>query len=179
MAGSFEYDVIGVLAGDDLPLFALNVFLQKAKFIIAADGAANRCIDAGVAPDLIVGDLDSLREVPELGEIPRRKIEDQNTTDADKLLDAMREFGSARMAITGLEGNLHDHTLAAYASIFASKLSPDILFRRGFGGQVLCLYRQTQRIQLFAPVRYSRNASAHGRITRPVTRWSFSVLSAE
>jgi len=131
MAGSFEYDVIGVLAGDDLPLFALNVFLQKAKFIIAADGAANRCIDAGVAPDLIVGDLDSLREVPELGEIPRRKIEDQNTTDADKLLDAMREFGSARMAITGLEGNLPDHTLAAYASIFASKLSPDILFRRG------------------------------------------------
>lgn len=131
MSGSFEYDVIGVLAGDDLPLSTLYCFLQASEYIIAADGAANRCLEAGFLPDLIVGDLDSLREVPELREIPRRKIDDQNTTDADKLLASMQEFSGQRIAITGLEGDLPDHTLAAYASIFASQLRPEILFRRG------------------------------------------------
>jgi thiamine pyrophosphokinase len=131
MSGSFEYDVIGVLAGEDLPLSTLNCFLQQAKYIIAADGAANRCAEAGLLPNLIVGDLDSLREVPELREIPRRRIEDQNTTDADKLLASLEEFSGSRIAITGLEGDLPDHTLAAYASIFASPLRPEILFRRG------------------------------------------------
>lgn len=131
MSGSFEYDVIGVLAGADLPLFMLQCLLQKAEYIIAADGAANRCVEAGILPDLIVGDLDSLREVPELREIPRRKIDDQNTTDADKLLASMQEFSGRRIAVTGLEGDLPDHTLSAYASIFASPLRPEILFRKG------------------------------------------------
>jgi thiamine pyrophosphokinase len=44
---------------------ALNkkFLVQIAKnysFILAADGGANKCLKAGIKPDIVVGDLDSI-----------------------------------------------------------------------------------------------------------------------
>jgi thiamine pyrophosphokinase len=45
----------------------------RADLVVAADGGARYALDAGVVPDLVVGDMDSL------GEVGRREIEDRGT----------------------------------------------------------------------------------------------------
>ena len=40
----------------------------RADLVVAADGGARYALDAGVVPDLIVGDMDSLRETREIEE---------------------------------------------------------------------------------------------------------------
>ena len=43
--------------------FNKNFLVQIAKnysFILAADGGANKCLKAGIKPNIVVGDLDSI-----------------------------------------------------------------------------------------------------------------------
>ena len=46
--------------GETLPAKTLKELAQKADFVLAADGGANRALACGVTPDLVIGDLDSV-----------------------------------------------------------------------------------------------------------------------
>lgn len=80
-------------------------------FIIAADGGYDRLRQWGIAPDLAVGDFDSLGRVPEDVEVVRHPV---MKDDTDMML-AVREGlerGCTRFLLYGGLGGRLDHTLA-------------------------------------------------------------------
>jgi thiamine pyrophosphokinase len=86
--------------------------LTLAPVLVAADGGADRALAAGLLPDAVIGDLDSLS--PEgraaLPEGRLHRIDEQETTDFDKCL---RSIEAPFVLGLGLAGPRLDHTLAA------------------------------------------------------------------
>lgn len=87
--------------------------LFTASLLVCCDGAADALADAGLMPDLVIGDLDSISPA-------RRKrfasvlIEDrdQETNDLTKAVNWCREHHIASITILGATGKREDHTLA-------------------------------------------------------------------
>jgi thiamine pyrophosphokinase len=61
------------LNGAPDPPDLLRRIADRADLVVAANGGTRYALDAGVVPDLVVGDMDSL------GEVPVREIEEQGT----------------------------------------------------------------------------------------------------
>ncbi len=125
MAGSAPR-VLGVLAGRDLAPGALEAWLAWADRVVAADGGADLCRAAGREPDAIVGDLDSISDATGLV-----RDEDQDTSDADKLLAFLKAEGHAEATLIGVEGDRLDHVLATLLSVARSRLRCRIVLRSG------------------------------------------------
>ncbi len=89
---------------------------ERDDLIIAADAGYRTAEKMNVAPDLLVGDFDSLGEpnVPKGCEILRVPAE-KNNTDTQLAVDCAIERGAKEIVIIGgLEGRL-DHTLSTVA----------------------------------------------------------------
>jgi thiamine pyrophosphokinase len=82
--------------------------------LVAADGGANTARVLGLRPDIIIGDLDSVKpstlrkyrgaEVVHVGR--------QDNTDMEKALDHLREQGVRRVVLLGTTGRRIDMTIA-------------------------------------------------------------------
>jgi thiamine pyrophosphokinase len=84
---------------------------ENGDLIIAADGGYDHLISHGITPDLLIGDLDSIRELPtgvELIRYPERK------DDTDTFLAFKEGFlrGYRSFEIYGGVGGRDDHTFA-------------------------------------------------------------------
>ena len=78
--------------------------------IIAADGGANHCLDVGILPDIVVGDLDSISETSRAN-LPPKQVEiikfptRKDATDLELALDlAMEKGGNQIVIFAGLGG---------------------------------------------------------------------------
>jgi thiamine pyrophosphokinase len=122
-----------VLGGRDLNFAKFREFVRDASIVIAADGGAHTSVELGRAPDIVIGDLDSLSSElrSELSDV--RHDEDQMTTDADKLLTLAWSLGHSKISLIGIEGDLPDHVLATLHSASRSPVEVDLIFRRGTG----------------------------------------------
>jgi len=80
-------------------------------FVIAADGGYMHLKNAGIKPDLLVGDFDSLQEVPEEIEILRFPPEKDDTDMGLAVFAGIRE-GFTRFRIYGGSGSRFDHFYA-------------------------------------------------------------------
>ena len=87
--------------------------------VIAADGGAARLSSAGVTPDVILGDFDSLGHVPKADcpvfVLPVEKDE----TDTAAAISYGWERGYRRFCILGGTGGREDHTLANIAHLWS------------------------------------------------------------
>ena len=128
-----EPRVLGVLAGEDLPPALLRSWADSADRVFAADRGADLCLQAGVVPDMVVGDLDSISEEAKrrIGDI--RLIDEQDSTDAEKLLQTVVSLGLREVTLTAIEGDLPDHALAVLHSAARSPLKIRFAYRRGIG----------------------------------------------
>lgn len=101
--------------------------------VIAADRGAAACLAAGVAPALVVGDLDSLGEDDEvrlrqLGSTFMTVPAEKDETDLDIALGEARRFGASEIWLTGALGERLDHTIASVGSVSRfSDLRPRIV----------------------------------------------------
>ena len=93
-----------------------NVLLaaRVTGLLVAADGGANYAPALGLEPDLIIGDLDSvkpsiLRRFTKTGIIRVRR---QDNTDMEKALDYLRGHDVGRVFLLGATGRRMDMTLA-------------------------------------------------------------------
>jgi thiamine pyrophosphokinase len=87
-------------------------FLKNAKRIICCDGSTQNLILAGMQPDAIVGDLDSLSD--ELANQFADRIfldENQETNDLTKAVMWCIEMGYIDIVIVGGTGKREDHTI--------------------------------------------------------------------
>ncbi|MCC7228863.1 MAG: thiamine diphosphokinase [Fimbriimonadaceae bacterium] len=126
--------VLGVLAGTDIGMPSLIAWCNSADEVIAADGAANRLIRAGVVPHVIIGDLDSLD--PNLKSAGQTIVEDldQETTDCDKLLDFVaNRHPRTPLFLIGMEGDRFDHVLSSLHSVVRSNHPIHLVLRDGIG----------------------------------------------
>lgn len=81
-------------------------------YVIAADGGYTACRRAGVEPQLLLGDFDSLAEVPALPHVERVPVE-KDDTDTMLAVKTGLEQGCGEFYIYGGTGGRRlDHTLA-------------------------------------------------------------------
>jgi len=121
-----------VLNGDPGgPVEWLASLAEKHDLVVAADGAAARLLEAGRAPDLVVGDLDSLAP-RDRTDLERKGIAieahpaEKDRTDAELALDAAIARGADEITVAGAFGGARtDHAIGnlmllahpAYASL--------------------------------------------------------------
>jgi thiamine pyrophosphokinase len=88
-----------------------RIAVQPGDFVIAADAGYSALVEQGIAPDLVVGDFDSLGEVPAGAHVVRHPA---MKDDTDMMLAV--KIGLARgflnFRIYGALGGRLDHTLA-------------------------------------------------------------------
>ncbi|MDR0351488.1 MAG: thiamine diphosphokinase [Puniceicoccales bacterium] len=86
------------------------VFKGLGLPLIAADGAANSLAARNIVPDMIIGDLDSVKnELLQKGKF--LKNDDQNSSDFQKALKYLETENLMPTIILGLNGGYIDHIL--------------------------------------------------------------------
>lgn len=97
---------------------ALNI----APTLIAADGGANFCVDAGLRPLAVIGDFDSFEDgiSGQLDGTRLIRIAEQETTDFEKCLE---RIAAPFIVATGFSSGRVDHTMATWA-VLARRLGP-------------------------------------------------------
>lgn len=139
----------------------LKQLAQEADFILAADAGAGAALRAGLRPDAVIGDLDSIspRTRKQLSQAAFIHVSRQDNTDFEKALDWLVGQAFDSCTVAGSTGNRLDFTLGNFLSArpYAQKL--DLCFR-GKGWSVW-------------PLTHSRRFDA-----RPGARLSLLPLSA-
>jgi len=98
----------GAFPAHEIPLY----YLKNAKRIICCDGSTESLVLAGMEPEAIVGDMDSINE--ELANRYADRIfrdESQETNDLTKVVMWCHEMGYDDIVILGATGKREDHTL--------------------------------------------------------------------
>jgi thiamine pyrophosphokinase len=103
--------VLVIVGGGEVDIGLLAGLHARGDAIIAADGGAEHCAQAGIVPEAIIGDMDSLVDKKKwIGKTRLIEIPEQETTDFEKCLYSTK----AKVAIVlGVIGGRLDHTLAA------------------------------------------------------------------
>ena len=107
--------IMVVVGGGSFDPALLARLAARGAALVGADGGGDAIAAAGLEPDAIIGDLDSLRE-PERWAARTRliRIPEQITTDFQKVLYST----SARVTVAlGMTGKRFDHTLAALSAV--------------------------------------------------------------
>jgi len=80
---------VTLLGGGPVPADALALALARAPRLVCADGGANHLDPAEIRPDALIGDFDSVANLPAwraaLGDCARH-VAEQDTTDFEKCL---------------------------------------------------------------------------------------------
>ncbi len=119
-----------VFAGGHLGnISKINRLLTETKLIIAADGGADHCANLDILPDILVGDLDSIKE-ENLNKYVNAGIEihkypvDKNATDLELALDLLLEKNINDVCLLGALGGRWDMSLANILLIARTAYSP-------------------------------------------------------
>ncbi len=82
-------------------------------FIIAADGGYNRLKNAGMTPDLLIGDFDSIGEIPENCQFEISKHpKEKDFTDIELAFEFAFAKGCESICLAGATGSRLDHSIA-------------------------------------------------------------------
>ena len=102
-----------ILANGNFPKHEIPVgFLYNAEQIVCCDGATQNLLNAGLKPDFIIGDLDSISEEikKQFASILLYRTE-QETNDLTKAVHFCLENKRTEITILGATGKREDHTL--------------------------------------------------------------------
>ncbi|MCK6601297.1 MAG: thiamine diphosphokinase [Bacteroidetes bacterium] len=104
---------------------------EAAGLFICADGGANTAYNFGMKPDLIIGDFDSV--LPEVllafSDVRQVRIDDQETTDFEKVLLFCRKECPEKIIIWGALGLRIDHTFGNLSSLIRLGTGLDITLK--------------------------------------------------
>ena len=126
---------IVILANGSFPYHQIPLdILKKAKTIICLDGAVINLIQAGLEPNLIMGDLDSINSELKI------KYSDiiinmpcQNNNDLRKAMDWIEKQGYNEVSILGATGLREDHTISNIFSILETELKIEFKIFTDYG----------------------------------------------
>ena len=130
---------------------------DPSDLVIAADGGYDFLISHGVRCDLLIGDLDSIKDVPTNLEIIKHKVE-KDETDMHLSYLVGKERGYRDFIILGGMGGRADHTFANYSLLLyiaadgcrAKMLSRDLLATVIKNSEISLCGRQGATFSVFA-----------------------------
>lgn len=99
------------------PTSIARVAIQPGEVVIAADGGTRHCLAAGITPQVIIGDFDSLSD-EELAFLEQTGIQTirhparKDYTDLELALEHALSLGADEILVLGALGNRWDQTLA-------------------------------------------------------------------
>jgi len=125
--------VLGVLAGHDMTADLLRRWADSADVLLAADAGADRLIEAGAIPHLILGDLDSISQKARSCGVEVMPIDDQDSTDCDKLLRIAAGKGYSEVTLASVEGDSLDHLIGTVYSAARASVRVRLALRTGIG----------------------------------------------
>ena len=108
---------IVVLGGELEPPVRLEEWRRQACLVVAADGGAQRALDMGLMPDVVIGDMDSLEpsalvRLRSQGAAAEVHPQGKDETDAELAVRAALARGATELVILCALGGQLDHTLA-------------------------------------------------------------------
>jgi thiamine pyrophosphokinase len=108
-------DLLVIVGGGHVDRELLRELYASGGRLVGADGGADEIVAAGLKPEVIVGDFDSLKDpLAWLGKTRLIQIAEQETTDFEKALYSTR----APLTVgVGMTGGRFDHTLAALDAV--------------------------------------------------------------
>ncbi len=134
-----------IFANGELPDSRKAASLIKPDdLIVCADGGSHYALALGLAPDMIIGDLDSVREQDkaaiQAAAVPvQRHPRDKNETDLELALQYALEQHPSAVVIIGALGKRLDHSLGNLAMLASPALaSLDIRFDDGLEEAFFC-----------------------------------------
>ena len=108
-------DLLIIVGGGTVDFDLLRELYASGGHLVGADGGADQIVAAGLKPELIVGDFDSLQNPHAwLGKTRLMQISEQLTTDFEKALYSTRAPVTVAL---GMTGRRFDHTLAALDAV--------------------------------------------------------------
>lgn len=122
-----------MLGGADGSLERLRAWGMGADRVFAADGGADRALAAGLMPEVIVGDLDSVSSDALSCGARVVRLPEQDRTDCDKLLAFADQEGIHAIALEGVEGDRMDHLLGTLGSCVRAPVAVRLVLRQGVG----------------------------------------------
>jgi thiamine pyrophosphokinase len=116
-----------VIGGDGPPVEALRAAADGMDMVAAADSGLVLALDAGLVPDLVVGDMDSLPDRSLLDRVPRERVvvfpPDKDETDTEIGMRLLAEKGCTEITLAGGGGGRIDHLLGV-AQLFERAAPP-------------------------------------------------------
>ncbi|MGC9513351.1 MAG: thiamine diphosphokinase [Fidelibacterota bacterium] len=131
----------------------LRCLIQKGYFHLCADGAYDLLQGMDITPDAVIGDMDSIKKLPDNCRVIPMPNQEQN--DSEKALEWLIQEGYSTVHIHGFRGDRLDHELvnlnlflrvSSHLDIFAYEggqlariLRPGVYTFRGCKGDLLSL----------------------------------------
>lgn len=117
-----------IVTGGDFPEISyVREYFNKVDYVIAADSGLDALSVYGIVPDLVLGDLDSLKDRSLLDKMPDDKIlefpKDKDFTDTELALNYLNKKGCSDIILIGGGGGRLDHLIALY-TLFSRDLCP-------------------------------------------------------
>lgn len=108
-------DLLVIVGGGWVDHDLLRELYANGGHLVGADGGADTITEAGLRPEAIIGDFDSLKNpMGWLGKTRLMQIAEQETTDFEKALYSTRAPVTVAL---GMTGGRFDHTLAALDAV--------------------------------------------------------------
>jgi len=98
-----------IIANGDFLIREIIIEAIAGKTIVALDGAANKLVQLGIKPDVILGDFDSITELSDNSGITIVPARDQNETDLVKGIHYCDTEGASQIDIICAMGGRMDH----------------------------------------------------------------------
>lgn len=108
----YQPEAVIVANGEFPSASVMHRWIDRAPLVISLDGAANRLLQLGYRPHLIIGDGDSIQ--PGLTErygVEFLKVDEQETNDLSKAVRHLHRRGCRQLMMLGITGRRDDHTL--------------------------------------------------------------------
>lgn len=118
-----------LITGGEIPEYKYIKHLMNADFVCVADSGFDWVVENRIEFDLVVGDMDSVKNIEALDRISADKIitlsRDKDDTDTIYGLKCLKRLNPDRITLIGGGGGRIDHLLGVF-SLFETDLSPDI-----------------------------------------------------
>ena len=136
---SFNDPVI-VIANGSFPSHPIaKNYLNKSGTIICTDGAADKLIDSGKNPDIIIGDFDSTSIKGKDRTEKWIETPDQNKTDLEKTFEWCIMNNIKKIVLLGSSGKREDHTIGNLFTLakYHDEIKCEIITNHA---KIICVY---------------------------------------
>jgi thiamine pyrophosphokinase len=154
--------------------------LASADWFICADGGANAASRFGCAPDLIIGDLDSIEKetLALFSKVDIKKLKDQNSTDLEKALTAALRKKCKEIVVLGATGGRLDHAIGNLGALVRFSRKAHITYIDDMGELFAANYSKEFNLPIGTTISLLPLSRCSGIVTKGL-KWNLKNESLE